>query len=80
MLRDMPGETISPQQLASILGGEPYQYNLSAKYGRLTLPHVWRGRNLRIIKQPVINLLYEEVCTQWQALPAPSRGISRGNA
>lgn len=66
MLVAMPGETISPHQLADILGGDPYQYNLTAQAGRLTLPHIWRGRNLRIIKQPVINLLTSTPSLLWQ--------------
>ena len=56
-LKDLPGETISPAQLAKVLGGKPYLYNLSAKDGSLTLPYIWRGRNLRIFKQPLIDLI-----------------------
>jgi hypothetical protein len=56
-LRNLPGETISPTELAKAVGGTPYSYNLSAREGRLTLPHLWRGRNLRIFKQPVMRLL-----------------------
>ena len=51
------GETISPSTLARVIGGNPYLYNLAAKDGTLTFPHMWRGRNLRIFTQPVINLL-----------------------
>ena len=51
------GETISPTQLAKIIGGQPYYYNLSAKDGTLRLPHIWRGRNLRIFTTPVIDML-----------------------
>ena len=50
-------ETISPRQLAVVAGGDPYSYNLSAREGRLDLPHLWRGRNLRIWKGPVIELI-----------------------
>ena len=53
-LRALPGETISPKQLAMVAGGDPYLYNVSAKAGQLDLPHLWRGRNLRIWKEPVI--------------------------
>lgn len=56
-LRDLPGETISPTQMSMIDGGDPYSYNLAAKEGKLDLPHLWRGRNLRIWKEPVIRLL-----------------------
>lgn len=57
LLQMQPGETISPTVLAQILGGMPYQYNLEAKAGKLTLPHMWRGRNLRIFKSPLIKIL-----------------------
>ena len=57
LLRSLPDETISPRQLAMVAGGDPYTYNLAAKDGKLDLPHVWRGRNLRIWKDPVIKLL-----------------------
>ena len=56
-LEALPGETISPSELAKVLGGRPYLYNLAAKQGMLTLPHVWRGRNLRICKAPLPKLL-----------------------
>ena len=57
MLRSLPGETISPKQLAAVAGGDPYSYNIMAKQGQLDIPHFWRGRNLRIWKQPVIDLI-----------------------
>ena len=57
LLRQQPGETISPATLARIAGGNAYYYNLSAKDGSLKLPHIWRGRNLRIFKAPVMKLL-----------------------
>lgn len=56
-LRSLPGETISPQELAKVAGGNAYSYNLAAKEGKLDLPHLWRGRNLRIWKGPVIRLI-----------------------
>ena len=56
-LRSLPGETISPKELAMVAGGSPYSYNLAAKEGKLDLPHLWRGRNLRIWKGPVIRLI-----------------------
>ena len=56
-LMSLPQETISPSQLAMVDGGDPYSYNLAARDGRLTMPHLWRGRNLRIWKQPVIDLI-----------------------
>ena len=57
LLRDQPGETISPRVLAQVLGGQPYIYNLEARDGTLNLPHIWRGRNLRIFKAPLISIL-----------------------
>ena len=56
-LCSLPGETISPQELAKVAGGNAYSYNLAAKEGKLDLPHLWRGRNLRIWKGPVIRLI-----------------------
>jgi len=56
-LRQIPSETISPFQLAVVADGDSYSYNLAAKNGKLNLPHMWRGRNLRIWKQPVIDLI-----------------------
>lgn len=56
-LRSLPSETISPQQLTKVAGGDPYSYNLAAREGKLELPHLWRGRNLRIWKEPVIRLI-----------------------
>lgn len=57
-LRSLDRETISPKELAMIEGtGHPFDYNCAAKAGRLELPHVWHGRNLRIWKEPVIRLL-----------------------
>lgn len=57
LLREQPGETVSPAVVAQVLGGRPYVYNLMARQGKLTLPHVWRGRNLRVFKAPLIKLL-----------------------
>lgn len=56
-LRQIPSETISPYQLAVVADGNSYSYNIAAKNGKLNLPHMWRGRNLRIWKQPVIDLI-----------------------
>lgn len=59
-LRAIPGETISPSQLAMVAGGDPYVYNLMAKSGKMdqqTMPHFFRGRNLRIWKDPIIKLI-----------------------
>lgn len=51
------GLTISPAQLARILGGKPYSYYLAAKNGELGLPYVWSGKKLRIFTDPVITIL-----------------------
>lgn len=56
-LENLNRETLSPSELAMLIGGSPYAYNLAAKDGALTLPHIWRGRNLRIFRQPVLDLL-----------------------
>lgn len=51
------GLTISPAQLARILGGKPYSYYLAAKNGELGLPYVWSGKKLRIFTDPIITIL-----------------------
>lgn len=59
-LQSLPKETISPQQLAVVTGGNPYYYNVSAREGKLdqeTMPHYWAGRNLRFWKAPIIKLI-----------------------
>ena len=56
-LKAIDKETISPAQAALVLGGNPYWYNVSAKAGKLTLPHMWAGRNLKIFKEPILRLL-----------------------
>ena len=56
-LQSIPSETISPYQLSVVAGGSSYSYNLAAREGKLDLPHMWRGRNLRVWKQPVIDLI-----------------------
>ncbi len=56
-LEGLNAETVSPSELAKVLGGRPYYYNVAARNGDLSLPHIWRGRNLRIFKQPLLDLL-----------------------
>ena len=56
-LRSLETETISPSVLAVVAGGNPYSYNIMAREGKLDIPHFWRGRNLRIWKEPVIRLI-----------------------
>lgn len=56
-LMALPRETISPTELAQVLGGNPYSYNLAAKKGMFPYPCMWRGRNLRIFKQPILDVL-----------------------
>ncbi len=56
-LKSLPSETISPKIMALVDGGDPYSYNIAAKNGQLDLPHYWRGRNLRIWKGPVIQMM-----------------------
>ncbi len=63
LLERQPGETISPTVAAQVLGGSPYAYNLTAREGKLNLPHVWRGRNLRILKTPLLKLIRDGVDT-----------------
>ena len=56
-LRELPGETISPKVLSIVDGGDPYTFNIMAKEGKLNIPHYWRGRNLRIWKSYVIQMI-----------------------
>ncbi len=56
-LENLKEETLSPTELAKVIGGRPFAYNVAARAGKLELPHVFRGRNLRIFKQPVLDLL-----------------------
>ncbi len=48
------GPTCSPRELAQVLGGNPYYYNVAAKKGTLNYDHEWHGRNLRIFTESVI--------------------------
>ena len=59
-LNNLDREKISPSELAMLIGGNPYLYNCMARDGSLTLPYIWRGRNLRIFRQPVLDLLKEQ--------------------
>ncbi len=63
-LENLGRETVSPSELAMLLGGRPYIYNIMAKDGSLTLPYIWRGRNLRVFKEPVLNLLLGNVTSK----------------
>jgi hypothetical protein len=56
-LENLDRETISPRELAMLIGGDQYYYNIAAKTGNFTLPYIWRGRNLRIFRQPVLDLI-----------------------
>lgn len=48
------GLTCSPRELAQILGGNPYYYNMAARSGTLAYDFEWHGRNLRIFTESVI--------------------------
>ena len=54
------GPTCSSRQLASVLGGQPYYYNIQAKNGTLPFQSFWRGRALRISTESVIKFLKGE--------------------
>lgn len=51
------GPTCSPRQLAQVMGGNPYYYNMAARNGTLVYEYEWRGRNLRIFTESVIKKL-----------------------
>ncbi len=55
-LRDY-GPTCSPRQLAEVMGGNPYYYNVAARHGTLGYETEWHGRNLRIYTESVIKKL-----------------------
>ena len=40
--------TVSPTEAAKVLGCTPYSLNCSAKCGKLGIPYIFAGRNLRI--------------------------------
>lgn len=48
------GPTCSPRELAQVLGGQPYQYNVRARNGTLGFDFEWRGHCLRIYTESVI--------------------------
>lgn len=54
------GPTCSSRELASVLGGQPYYYNVQAKNGNLPFEYMWRGRALRIFTESVIKKLKGE--------------------
>ena len=51
------GPTCSPRQLAQVMGGNPYSYNIAAKNGTLDYDFTWHGVNLRIYTESVIKKL-----------------------
>ena len=48
------GPVCSPKQLASVLGGQPYYFNVAAKNGTLDYDFYWSGRALKIYTESVI--------------------------
>lgn len=54
------GPTCSSRQLASVLGGQPYYYNVQAKKGILPFEFFWRGKALRVFTESVIKKLRGE--------------------
>lgn len=54
------GPTCTPKQLSSVLGGQPYYYNVQARNGVLPFKSFWRGRALRISTESVIKFLKGE--------------------
>ena len=58
-LRDF-GPTCSSRQLAEVLGGQPYYYNVQAQKGILPFNFFWRGRALRVSTESVVKFLRGE--------------------
>jgi len=54
------GPTCSSRELASVIGGQPYYYNVQAKKGTLPFQFIWRGRALRVSTESVIKFLRGE--------------------
>ncbi len=54
------GPTCSSRQLASVLGGQPYYYNVQAQKGLLPFDFFWRGKALRVFTESVIKKLKGE--------------------
>lgn len=54
------GPTCSSRQLAEVLGGQPYYYNVQAKKGILPFSFFWRGKALRVSTESVIKFLRGE--------------------
>lgn len=48
------GTTCSPRELAKVLGGQPYWFNVRARNGTLGYDFEWHGRSLRIYTESVI--------------------------
>lgn len=59
-LESLECETLTPRAAAAVLGGTPYLLNVMAKRDLLPMPYMWRGRNLRIFRVPLIKLLKGE--------------------
>ena len=58
-LRDF-GPTCSSRQLAQVLGGQPYYYNVQAQKDILPFKFFWRGKALRVSTESVIKFLKGE--------------------
>lgn len=54
------GVTCSPRQLAKVMGGQPYYYNVAARNGKLDYEFTWHGVNLRIYTESVIKRILAE--------------------
>jgi len=54
--------TVPPRQAALVLGCKPYSLNLSAKDGRLNIPHTFVGNRLRISTNGLLNFLEGRGC------------------
>lgn len=48
---------ISPRELAALVGGNPYSYNISAREGHLGLQYVFAGNRLKISTASVLKYL-----------------------
>lgn len=51
------GPTCSPRQLASVLGSQPYYYNMAARNGDLPFKHCFMGQLLKISTESVISFI-----------------------
>lgn len=59
-LKAWPQTFVSPMQASKLLGCDPYSLNISAREGKLHIPHVFCGRNLKISRAGLLEFCGEK--------------------